>query len=43
MATKPGQQETKIEQRLRALERSVEELRKMIGDLKFEVEQMREE
>lgn len=43
MATKPHQRDAGIAQRLRALEKSVEELRKIVGDLKYEVEQMREE
>lgn len=43
MATKTPPQNRTLEQRVRALERSVEELRKIVGDLKYEVEQMREE
>jgi TolA-binding protein len=40
MATKTPQHT--LEQRVRALEQAVEELRKIVGDLKYEVEQMRE-
>jgi hypothetical protein len=41
--TKPSQSNRSIERRLAALEKSVEELRKIVGDLKYELEQMREE
>ncbi|HJS41963.1 MAG TPA: hypothetical protein VJ755_00700 [Gemmatimonadales bacterium] len=32
-----------VEQRLAALEKTVQELEKIVGDLKYEIEQMREE
>ena len=40
---KPPERDARIAQRLRALEKAVEELHKIVGDLKYEVEQMREE
>jgi hypothetical protein len=43
MPTKTPRPKDRIEQRLRALERAVDELRKLVGDLKYEVEQMRDE
>jgi len=42
-ATKSSQANRSVERRLAALEQSLEELRKIVGDLKYEVEQMREE
>lgn len=43
MPTNVAQSDRSIEQRLSALERSVDELRKIVGDLKYEVEQMTQE
>jgi len=43
MAPKSQPANRKLEERLIALEKSVEELRKIVGDLKYELEQMTEE
>ncbi|HEY7193689.1 MAG TPA: hypothetical protein VH439_08105 [Gemmatimonadales bacterium] len=43
MPNKLPQPNRSIERRLAALEKSVDELRKIVGDLKYEIEQMREE
>lgn len=43
MANKPPESNRSTERRLAALEKSVDELRKIVGDLKYELEQIREE
>ena len=37
------QQQRRVEQRLASLEKAVREIQKIVGDLKYEIEQMREE
>jgi uncharacterized coiled-coil protein SlyX len=43
MAKKPKQTSSTLERRVAALERDLEELRKVVGDLKYEIEQMTED
>jgi cell division protein FtsB len=42
-ATKTSHATRSIERRLAAVEKALEQLRKVVGDLKYEIEQMREE
>ena len=38
-----AKRDQRVEQRLTALEQTIQELQKIVGELKYEVEQMREE
>lgn len=42
-AAKAAKQGRPIEKRLAALEKAIQELQKAVGDLKYELEQMRED